>query len=325
MKAIQVYEHGGSDKMQLADIPRPEPKSGEALVKIHVAGVNFIDVYFRKGLYPAPLPITPGMEACGVVEALGPDTKSEDIKIGDRVSYAGSRGSYAEYAAVPVTQLVPVPADVTDDQAAAVMLQGMTAHYLTHSTFKLEPGKTCLLHAAAGGVGLVLTQIAKSLGATVIGTAGTPDKVKLAQEAGADHVINYTEQPDFAAEVRKLTGGKGVDVVYDSVGASTWEKSLDSLHPRGLMVTFGNASGPVPPFAPLLLNQKGSLFVTRPTLAHYTATREELLWRATDLFKMMEAGTLKLRSEHVYPLADARKAHDDLEGRHTTGKLLLKV
>jgi NADPH2:quinone reductase len=292
------------------------------LVKIIATGVNFIDVYFRTGLYKAEPPIQLGMEAAGVVEAIGEGVTG--LKAGDRVAYAMARGSYAEFAVVPAWQLVPIPDGVDFESAAATMLQGMTAHYLSHSTFPLQPGHTCLVHAAAGGVGLLLTQIAKMLGATVIGTVGSDEKAALAKQAGADHVVVYTRD-DFQAAARELTGGKGVDVVYDSVGASTFMKSIDSLRPRGMMVTYGNASGPVPAIEPLLLNQKGSLFLTRPSLAYYASNREELLWRSGDLFKWIQEGKLKLRVEHKYPLADAAQAHKDLESRKTTGKLILLV
>jgi NADPH2:quinone reductase len=300
----------------------PSPGPGQALVKIVTSGVNFIDVYFRTGLYKSDLPIQLGMEAAGVVEAVAPDVTL--VKPGDRVAYAMARGSYAEYAVVPAWQLVPIPDALDFNSAAATMLQGMTAHYLAHSTFPLKPGQSCIVHAAAGGVGLLLVQIAKNGGARVLATVGSDAKAALAKEAGADHVVNYSTH-DFQAEARGFTAGKGVDVVYDSVGAATFMKSLDSLRPRGMMVTFGNASGPVPAFEPALLNQKGSLFITRPSLGAYCATREELLWRANDLFQWILTGKLKLRIEHTYPLANARRAHEDLEGRKTTGKLLLLV
>jgi NADPH2:quinone reductase len=322
MKAVFVNAPGGADQMQYADLPTPQPGKGQALVKIIATGVNFIDVYFRTGLYKAEPPIQLGMEAAGVVEAIGEGVTG--LKAGDRVAYAMARGSYAEFAVVPAWQLVPIPDGVDFESAAATMLQGMTAHYLSHSTFPLQPGHTCLVHAAAGGVGLLLTQIAKMLGATVIGTVGSDEKAALAKQAGADHVVVYTRD-DFQAAARELTGGKGVDVVYDSVGASTFMKSIDSLRPRGMMVTYGNASGPVPAIEPLLLNQKGSLFLTRPSLAYYASNREELLWRSGDLFKWIQEGKLKLRVEHKYPLADAAQAHKDLESRKTTGKLILLV
>ena len=322
MKAVFAPSPGSAAALVYGDLPTPTPGPGQALVKITTSGVNFIDVYFRSGLYKADLPIQLGMEAAGVVEAVAPDVTI--VKPGDRVAYALARGSYAEYAVIPAWQLVPIPESLDFNSAAATMLQGMTAHYLSHSTFPLQPGHTCIVHAAAGGVGLLLVQIAKNAGARVIATVGSDSKAALAKEAGADHVVNYSTQ-DFQAEARGFTNGKGVDVVYDSVGAATFMKSLDSLRPRGLMVTFGNASGPVPAFEPALLNQKGSLFLTRPSLGAYAATREELLWRSGDLFKWIHAGDLKLRIEHTYPLANARRAHEDLEGRKTTGKLLLMV
>ena len=322
MKAVYASHPGSAANLVYGELPTPTPGPGQALVKIVTSGVNFIDVYFRTGLYKADLPIQLGMEAAGVVEAVASDVT--EVKPGDRVAYAMARGSYAEYAVVNAWQLVPIPEGLDFNSAAATMLQGMTAHYLSHSTFPLQPGHTCIVHAAAGGVGLLLTQIAKQLGARVIATVGSDAKADLAKRAGADHVVNYSTQ-DFQAEARGFTSGKGVDVVYDSVGAATFTKSLDSLKPRGMMVTYGNASGPVPAVEPLLLNQKGSLFLTRPSLGAYAANRQELLWRSGDLFKWILSGALKLRIEHTYPLADARKAHEDLEGRKTTGKLLLHV
>lgn len=321
MKAVYVEQPGGAENLKYGELPKPSPAKGQALVKIEASGVNFIDIYFRTGLYKADSPVMLGMEGAGVVEAVGEGVT--EVKPGDRVAYAMNRGSYAEYAVVPAWQLVPLPEALDFQQGAATMLQGMTAHYLTHSTFALKAGDTCLVHAAAGGVGLLLCQIAKKLGATVIGTVGNFAKAELATQAGANHVILYNEV-DFQPEVKKLTGGKGVDVVYDSVGASTFQKSLDSLRPRGMMVTFGNASGPVPAMEPLLLNQKGSLFLTRPSLAYYAANREELLWRSGDLFRWIQDGTLKLHIEKVYKMADAAQAHRDLESRKTTGKLVLE-
>jgi NADPH2:quinone reductase len=321
MKAVFVEQPGGPENLKYADVPKPSPGPGQALVRIAASGVNFIDIYYRMGLYKADPPILLGNEAAGVVESVGPDVS--DVKPGDRVAYAMWRGSYAEYAAVPAWQLVPIPETLDLKVAAAVMLQGMTAHYLTHSTFPLQSGDTCLVHAAAGGVGLLLVQIAKKRGARVIGTAGTREKAELARKAGADEVIVYTEQ-DFQPEVKRLTDGRGVDVVYDSVGAATFMKSLDSLRPRGMMVSFGNASGPVPEIAPLLLSQKGSLFLTRPSLAHYTATRDELKWRAGDLFRWIHDKSLHVHIERVYKLVDAAQAQIDLAGRKTVGKLLLE-
>ncbi len=320
MKAIQVQKHGGPEVLTLVDLPVPKPKSNEVVVKISAAGINFVDVYFREGRYPAPLPFVDGQEAAGIVSEVGSEVKS--WKPADRVAYSSILGSYAEYAAVPADRLVRIPETITFEQAAAAMLQGMTAHYLVNSTYPLKKGETALIHAAAGGVGLLLVQMAKNIGARVIGTVGSPDKAKLAREAGADEVINYTEQ-DFETETKRLTDGKGVHVVYDGVGQSTFEKDLNVLRPRGYLVLFGASSGPVPPVDPIKLLQKGSLFLTRPTLAHHIATREELEQRATDVLNMISNGKLKLRSAHVYKLHEAQQAHRDLEGRKTTGKLLL--
>jgi len=320
MKAIQVHEPGGPGQLKVVDVPAPVPGSGEVLVKIAAIGVNYIDVYFRNGLYKSGLPIAIGMEAAGVVEALG--AGASGFAVGDRVAYAMCRGSYAEYAAVPVWQLVKVPHGVGLESAAAAMLQGMTAHYLTHSTFQLKPGDTALVHAAAGGAGLLIVQMAKMLGARVYGTTSTEAKAKLAKDAGADEVILYTKQ-DFEAEVMRLTDGRGVDVVYDSVGAATFMQSLNSLRPRGMMVSFGNASGPVPAIEPLLLSQKGSLFLTRPSLANYSATPEELQSRAADVLNWIASGRLSIRVHRTYQLSDAGQAHRDLESRTTSGKLLL--
>jgi NADPH:quinone reductase len=302
------------------DIPVPQPKPNEAVVKVAAAGVNFIDTYQREGRYKVPLPFVAGQEGAGTVTSVGTEVKS--VKPGDRVAWSGVQGSYAEYIAVPANRLVLIPAGVTDREAAAVMLQGMTAHYLAYSTFPLKRGDTALVHAAAGGVGLLLVQMARNLGARVIGTVSTEEKAKLAREAGADEIIFYT-QVDFETETKRLTGSKGVDVVYDSVGKTTFEKGLNVLRPRGMMVLFGGSSGPVPPFDPLILAAKGSLFLTRPTLVQYTASREELESRSHALFDMIATKKLKLRVEHVYPLTGAQQAHRDLEGRKTTGKLLL--
>jgi len=321
MKAIVVHEHGGPEKLSYEEVPRPSPQAGQVLVRVAYAGVNYIDTYHRTGLYPVDVPFIPGMEAAGTVEEVGEGVT--EFSPGDRVAYAMSRGSYAEYAVVPAQVLIKIPDALSLEQAAAVMLQGMTAHYLTHSTFPLEPGHTALIHAAAGGTGLLLVQMAKMRGARVLATTSTEEKARRVREAGADEVILYT-QADFQLEARRLTGGRGVDVVYDSVGAATWEKSLDSLRPRGMMVSFGNASGPVPPFQPLLLSQKGSLFLTRPNLAHYTASREELLWRANDVLNWLAEGKLRVWIHRTYPLAEAAQAHRDLEGRKTSGKLLLR-
>ena len=320
MKAIQVKQTGGPEVMELVELPVPEPKANEAVVKVAASGVNFIDVYHREGRYKAPLPFTLGQEGAGVVTAVGSDVKS--VKKGDRVAWTGLLGGYAEYAAVPADRLVPISEGVTDQQAAAAMLQGMTAHYLSHDSYPLKRGETALVHAAAGGVGLLLVQMAHNIGARIIATVSTDEKAKLARDAGADEIILYT-QSDFEAETKRLTGGKGVDVIYDSVGKTTFEKGLNLLRPRGMMVLFGGSSGAVPPFDPIILTQKGSLFLTRPSLNHYILTREELVNRSGAVFGMMAAGKLKLRIEHTYPLAEAQRAHRDLGGRKTTGKLLL--
>ncbi len=306
--------------MELVELPVPQPKANEAVVKLAASGVNFIDVYFREGRYKSPLPLILGQEGAGVVTAVGADVKS--VKVGDRVAWSGLQGSYAEYSAVAADRLVAIPAGVSDQQAAAAMLQGMTAHYLSHSTYPLKRGETALVHAAAGGVGLLLTQMAHNIGARVIATVSTDEKAKLAREAGADEVILYT-QSDFEVETKRLTGGKGVDVVYDSVGKTTFEKGLNILRPRGMMVLFGGSSGAVPPFDLIQLAHKGSLYVTRPTLFQYMATREELMERSGAVFAMIAAGKLKLRIEHTYPLGEVQRAHRDLEARKTTGKLLL--
>jgi len=321
MKAIRVYETGGPEKLVFEDQPVPSPGAGQALVKIHSIGLNFIDVYFRTGLYKSSLPFTPGMEAAGIVEATGDNVTA--VQPGERVAYAGVLGAYAEYALVNATQLVPLPGDVDFSSAAAVMLQGLTAHYLTHSTFPLRKGETVLLHAAAGGVGLLLIQIAKRIGARVIGTVSTEEKASLAQRAGADHVVFYTRD-DFEHEVKRITGGSGVDVVYDSVGKTTFEKSLNCLRRRGMMVLFGQSSGPVPPIDPGMLNTKGSLYLTRPGLAHYTATREELIWRSGDLFRWIEEKSLTIRIDRTYRLSEAAQAHQALESRQTAGKVLIQ-
>jgi NADPH2:quinone reductase len=322
MKAVFVEQPGGPEALVYGDYPAPEVAPGEVLVKVAYSGVNFIDTYHRAGLYPLPLPAVIGSEGAGTVEAAGAGVTG--FQPGDRVAYAMARGSYAEYHAVPARFLVKVPEDVELEVAAASMLQGMTAHYLTHSTFPLKPGHTALVHAAAGGTGRLIVQMAVNAGARVIATVGSEAKAKLALADGASEVILYDTQ-DFAAEARRLTGGAGVDVVYDGVGQATFLKGLDALKPRGMMVTFGNASGPVAPFDPLLLSAKGSLYVTRPTLATYIAQREDLEWRAGDLFAWIASGKLKIRIDKVYPLADAAQAQRDLEGRKTTGKLILKV
>jgi len=322
VKAIQVQEPGGPEKMQLVDVPTPRPGPKQALVRIAASGVNFIDVYFRIGLYKADRPIALGNEAAGTVEAVGPEVT--EVAPGDRVAYAMARGSYAEYALVPAAQLVKIPGHLDFNTAAAAMLQGMTAHYLTHSTYQLKSGDACLVHAAAGGAGGLTVQMAKMLGARVFGTVSTDEKARIAREHGADETILYTQQ-DFEAEVKRLTNGRGVDVVYDSVGKTTFEKSLNSLRPRGLLALFGQSSGAVPPFDAAILNAKGSLFLTRPSLAHHVATREELLWRASDVLQWLDSGKLKLRIDRTYPLADAASAHRDLESRKTAGKLILTV
>ncbi len=320
MKAIQVKQPGGPEALELGELPVPEPKASEAVVKLAASGVNFIDVYQREGRYKVPLPFVLGQEGAGVVTAIGAGVKS--VKKGDRVAWTGVLGGYAEYAAVPADRLVAIPTGVTDSQAAAAMLQGMTAHYLCHDTYPLKRGETALVHAAAGGVGLLLVQMAHDIGARVLATVSTEEKAKLAREAGADEIIFYTKS-DFEAETKRLTNGQGVHVVYDSVGKTTFEKGLNVLRPRGFMVLFGGSSGAVPPFDLIALSQKGSLYVTRPTLGHYIATREELMARSSAVFGMITSGKLKLRIEHTYPLAEAQQAHRDLEGRKTTGKLLL--
>ncbi len=320
MKAIQFTQVGGPEVLTLVDLPTPSPKAGEVLVRHTAIGINYIDTYHRTGLYPVPLPYTPGSEGAGVIEKMGEGVK--DFSVGQRVAYVMQPGAYAEYASVPADKLVPVPGGMTDQQAAAILLQGMTAHYLAFTTYPIHPGDTVLIHAGAGGVGLLLTQIARMRGARVITTVSTEEKAQLSRENGADEVILYT-QTDFAAEVKKLTGGQGVHAVYDSVGKTTFEGSLNCLKPVGMMVSFGNASGAVPPFAPALLASKGSLMFTRPSLAHYILTRSALLERATALFNWVADGKLNLQIHPPYALADAAQAHRDLEARKTTGKLLL--
>jgi len=320
MKAVRVHSYGGAKVLTLEDIPIPQPKPGEARVKIEASGVNFIDIYQRMGLYPLQTPFTLGMESAGVVDAVGEGVT--EVEIGDRVAYAMISGSYAEYAVVPAVKLAPLPSNLDSQSAAALMLQGMTAHYLTHSTYPLKDNETALVHAAAGGVGLLLVQIAKMRGARVIGTVSTEGKAQLAKQAGADEVILYT-QADFSAETKRLTGGAGVDVVYDSVGATTFEKSLDCLRPRGYLALFGQSSGPVPPVDPAKLASKGSLFLTRPSLPHYILNRAELLKRAGDLFNWTASGELKLRIDKTFSLTEAAEAHRLLESRKTTGKLVL--
>lgn len=320
MKAIRVESWGGPEALAYAEVARPEPKRGEALVRIEAAGVNYIDVYHRTGLYPLPLPFTSGVEGAGTVEAVGPDVS--EVKEGDRVAYAMTPGSYAEYASVPAARLVKLPEGVSTQDAAAAMVQGMTAHYLVTSTCPLKSGDAVLVHAAAGGAGLLLVQAAKRMGARVFGTVSTQEKAALALEAGADEAIIYTES-DFREVVMGATGGEGVRVVYDSVGKTTYAGSLDALAPRGMLVLFGQSSGAVPPLDPALLAQKGSLFLTRPSLTHYVAAREELLWRAGEVLSWVAAGDLKLRIADRLPLSEAAEAHRRLEARATTGKLLL--
>ena len=320
MQAIQVSQAGGPEVLIPVDLPVPTPKPNEAVVQIKAAGVNFIDVYFREGRYPTQLPFVDGQEAAGVITEVGSDVTT--LQPGDRVAYSSTLGSYAEYAAVPASRLIKIPDELDFEQAAAAMLQGMTAHYLLYSSYKLQRGETALIHAAAGGVGLLLVQMAKRIGARVIGTAGTHDKAQLARDAGADECIVYTES-DFETETKRLTDGEGVHVIYDGVGKATFDKDFNVLRPRGYLVLFGGSSGAVPPFDLIKLSQKGSLYITRPTLGHYTATREELEWRANDVLQMIARGELKLRIHKTYPLADAAQAHRDLEGRKTTGKLLL--
>jgi NADPH:quinone reductase len=320
MKAIRVHETGGIEKLQYEDLPVPNPGPGQARVTLRAIGVNFIDTYHRRGWYKLPLPFTPGMEGAGVVDAVGDGVTA--VRPGDRVAWAMSIGSYAECALVNANILVHLPEGADFLAGAAVMLQGMTAHYLAYSTFPLRSGETALVHAGAGGVGLLLTQIARMIGARIIATVSTPHKAELARNAGADHVILYDET-DFETEVKRITEGRGVDVVYDSVGKTTFEKGLNCLRPRGMMVLFGQSSGVVPPLDPGLLATRGSLYLARPTLGHYTLDREELEWRASDVLGWVADGRLKLRIERTYPLNAAADAHRDLEARQTTGKLLL--
>ncbi len=320
MRAIRVSRAGGPEVLDLAEIPIPEPKPAEAVVKVHVAGVNSIDGQFRDGSLRTPLPFVPGQEGAGVVSAVGAQAKS--LKVGDRVAWSGTLGTYAEYVAAPEEHLVPVPDPISDDQAAASMMQGLTAHYLVNDAHKLKAGETALIHAAAGGVGLLLVQMAGAVGARVIGTVSSDEKGTLAREAGADEVIVFTKQ-DFEEGVKRLTSGKGVDVVYDGVGKDTFEKNLNVMRLRGMLVLYGMSSGPVPPVDPAKLSEKGSLYMARTTLAHFTATREELLARTTALFGLIEQGKLKVRIAKKYPLAEAAQAHRDMEARRVAGKLLL--
>jgi len=320
MHAIRVHQFGGPEALIYEEAPVPEPGAGEVRLKVEVAGVNFIDVYYRTGQYKAPMPLTPGSEAAGVIDAVGAGVT--DFKVGDKAAFAMSLGTYAEYVTVPASKVVPVPAGVDSRSAAAVMLQGMTAHYLVKDTYPLKAGETALVHAAAGGLGHLLVQAAKLCGAKVIGTVSTEEKAKMAREAGADEVILYT-QTDFEAEVKRITGGKGVDVVYDSVGVTTFEKGLNCLRRRGYMVLCGQSSGAVPPLDPQILNAKGSLFLARPSLGAYIADRAELLQRTKDLFGWIAAGKLKITVDKAFPLKDAAEAHKYLEGRQSKGKLLL--
>jgi NADPH2:quinone reductase len=320
MKAVRVHAPGGPEAMKLEDVPEPTPKAGEAVVKVDAAGLNYIDVYQRSGLYKLDMPLTLGLEAGGTVTAVGQGVT--EVKPGDRVAYTGVPGAYAQYAAVPAARLVVLPQGVSTRQGAAAMLQGMTAHYLACTVYPLKNGDTCLVHAAAGGVGLLLCQMAKMRGARVIGTVSTEEKAKLAREAGADEVILYTKQ-DFEAEVKRITGGKGLQVVYDSVGKTTFEKGFGVLAPRGMMVLYGQSSGTVAPLDVGILAAKGSLFLTRPSLFAYTATREELVQRAGDVLGWIRDGRLRLRMEFEFPLTDVAEAHRALEGRKTTGKVLL--
>lgn len=321
MKAIQIQATGGPEVLQLVELPIPEPGPGQVLIRVEAVGVNFIEIYFRKGVYKATMPLIPGSEAAGTVEKLGPGVTG--FEEGDLVASVSVLGSYAEYALVPAAQLVKVPSRLTPEQAAAAMLQGMTAHYLAYSTYPLKAGETALVHAGAGGVGLLLTQMAARIGARVIATVSTKEKAELAREAGAKDAILYTEQ-DFEVEVKRITGGKGVDVVYDSVGKTTFDKSLNCLRPRGLLALFGASSGPVPAFDLIQLSSKGSLYITRPTLWHYIATHTELEWRAGKVLDWAATGEIKLRTEHMYPLAQAAQAQIDMEARKTTGKILLE-
>lgn len=320
MKAIRVAHTGGPEVMELADVPVPQPKPAEALVKVRIAGVNSIDAQFRDGRLPMRVPFIPGQEGVGIVTEIGAQAKF--VKTGDRVAWSGTLGSYAESVTAPEDHLVPVPAGIGDEQATAAMVQGLTAHYLVNDAHKLKPGETALIHAAAGGVGLLLVEMAHAIGARVIGTASSDEKAKLAREAGADEVIVFTKQ-DFEREVKQLTGGKGVDVVYDGVGKDTFEKNLNVMRLRGMLVLYGMSSGPVPPVDPAKLSEKGSLYMARTTLAHFTATREELLARTSALFGMISEGKLKINIAKKYPLAEAPQAHRDLESRKLTGKLLL--
>ena len=321
MKAIRISQTGGPEVMEIVDLPTPQAKPNETVIRVKLAGVNSIDAQFRDGRLRTPLPFIPGQEGAGVVASVGPQVKF--VKGGDRVAWSGTLGSYAEYVAAPEDQIVPIPAVVSDEQAVALMMHGLTAHYLVNDAHKLKAGETALIHAAAGGVGLLLVQLAHAIGARVIGTVSSDEKAQLAREAGADEVVVFTKH-DFESEVKRLTGGKGVDVVYDGVGKDTFEKNLNVMRLRGMLVLYGMSSGPVPPVDPAKLSEKGSLYMARTTLAHFTATRDELLARTSALFALVEAGKLKVQIAKTYPLAEAAQAHRDLEGRKVAGKLLLR-
>jgi NADPH2:quinone reductase len=322
MKAIQIATNGGPDVLRLVDIAQPVPAAGQVLVRVHTAGVNFIDIYFRKGTYKAELPMVPGMEGAGTVVKAGAGV--ENFRPGDRVAWCMAQGAYAEYAAIPEKFLVHLPEAISFDLGAAALLQGMTAQYLTTSTFPLKAGDTLLLHAGAGGVGLLLTQMARKIGAHVIATVSTEEKAALARNAGAQDVVLYTQE-DFEAAVKRITGGHGVDVVYDSVGRTTFEGSLRCLRPRGLLALFGGSSGPVPPFDLIQLSSLGSLFLTRPSLAHYVRTREELDERSSAVFNAIARGELNVRIHKKFSLEEAAAAQEELESRRSTGKILLTV
>lgn len=322
MRGILIKRLGGPEVLEYGELPDPKPGPGEALIRVRVAGVNFTDVYSRTGMYPGTLPFIPGVEGVGIVEQLGAGVTG--VRVGDRVGWVLIKGGYAELVAIPADRLVPIPASIDDRTAAAILLQGMTAHFLLRDCYRLTKDEWILIHAAAGGVGLLMTQIAHRIGARIIGTTSTEEKAALARGAGADEIVLYTKE-DFQQAARRITGGAGVSVVYDSVGKTTFDKSLDSLRPRGYMVLFGASSGPVPPLDPQVLNRKGSLYLTRPTLGNYISTREELLGRARELFDWVSKDELEVRAELDYPLANAAQAHADLEGRKTTGKILLTI
>lgn len=323
MKAIRVHTYGGPDQLTYDDLPTPDPAPGQVRLRTAAIGVNFIDVYHREGRYPLPLPFIPGVECAGTVEAVAPDVT--EVQVGDRVAFVhGGAGNYAEQVLAPAARLVPIPVNLSEVHAVAALVQGTTAYFLTHDTFAVKPGHTVLIHAAAGGVGLLLTQVCKKLGARVIGTVSTPAKAQAARAAGADEVILYTES-DFAAETKRITEGRGVEVVYDSVGATTFEAGLGVLRPRGMMVLYGASSGPAPLLDPNSLGGKGSLFVTRPSLFHHIASREDLLAKVGQVFAWAAAGDLQIQVNHTFPLAAAAQAHRALEARQTTGKVVLTV